>query len=193
MKNKMMMTLNEQVQKIKKIMGLHENKQVYPYGCVMLYFDDSNVKDIHSQIDPDDLYIEGDGFGIEGEPHCTLLYGLHNNVTDDDVIGVLNNHSFGTCKAHNLSCFENEKYDVLKFDVDGDGLFNVNDDLKQFPYTTDYPDYHPHMTIAYLKPGKGKKYIEMLESRYGELSMKPQYGVYSKTDGSKNKIPVRIN
>ena len=49
------------------------------------------------------------------------------------------------------------------------------------------------MTIAYLKPGKGKKYIEMLESRYGELYMKPQYGVYSKTDGSKNKIPVRIN
>lgn len=188
-----MKTLNEQISKIKRIMGLNENKQVYPYGCVMLYFDDNQIKDIHSQIDLEDLYVEGDGYGIEGEPHCTLLYGLHDNVTDDDIQNVLNKHKYGTCKGHNLSCFNNEKYDVLKFDVSGDSLHDTNEDLKQFPYTTDYPDYHPHMTIAYLKPGMGKKYIDMLGGKYGEMSLKPQHGVYSKTDGSKIKIPISIS
>jgi 2'-5' RNA ligase len=34
---------------------------------------------------------------------------------------------------------------------------------ENFEYTTDYPDYHPHITIAYLKPGCGKKYAEELK------------------------------
>ena len=32
--------------------------------------------------------------------------------------------------------------------------------MKRFPHTSDFPNYHPHMTIAYVKKGTGKYYIK---------------------------------
>jgi hypothetical protein len=49
------------------------------------------------------------------------------------------------------------------------------------------------MTIAYLKPGMGQKYIDMLGKDYNEMWMAPQYAVYSRTNGEKLKIPVRLD
>lgn len=185
--------MKEQIERMKNLMNLNENKQVYDYGCAMLYFSDHDLKPIYSQIEPEDLYVEGDGFGLETEPHCTLLYGLHGDVTVKQVEDVLDKYTYHTCKAHNLSLFENEKYDVLKYDIKGDNLSETNEDLKQYPFTTDYPNYHPHMTVAYLKPGMGKKYVEKLGKEYSELWMSPQYAVYSQPDGTKNKINVRVD
>ncbi len=174
-------------------MNLNENKQVYNYGCAMLYFNDHDLKPIYSQLDPEDLYVEGDGFGLETEPHCTLLYGLHGDVSLQQVEDVLDKYTYHTCKAHNMSLFENEKYDVLKYDIKGDNLSETNEDLKRYPFTSDYPNYHPHMTIAYLKPDMGKKYVEKLGKEYSELWMAPQYAVYSQPDGTKNKINIRVD
>jgi len=185
--------MKEQIERMKNLMNLNENKQVYDYGCAMLYFSDYDLKPIYSQIEPEDLYVEGDGFGLETEPHCTLLYGLHGDVTLKQVEDVLDKYTYYTCKAHNLSLFENEKYDVLKYDIKGDNLSETNEDLKQYPFTTDYPNYHPHMTVEYLKPGMGKKYVEKLGKEYSELWMEPQYAVYSQPDGTKNKINVRVD
>jgi hypothetical protein len=55
------------------------SNQTYDYGCVMLYFDFPLMDKIHNVIDPKDIYYEeGDrSFGLEDEPHTTLLYGLH--------------------------------------------------------------------------------------------------------------------
>lgn len=185
--------MKEQIERMKNLMNLNENKQVYDYGCAMLYFNDHDLKPIYDMINPEDLYVEGDGFGLETEPHCTLLYGLHGEVTPKQVEDVLDKYTYYTCKAHNPSLFENEKYDVLKYDVEGDNLHETNEDLKQFPFTTDYPNYHPHMTIAYLKPGMGKKYVDDLKKQHGELWMSPQHAVYSQPDGTKNKINLRID
>jgi hypothetical protein len=187
------MELNEQITKIKTMMGINENKQVYPYSCAMLYFNPDTITELHNKINPDDLYTEEEGFGLEPESHCTLLYGLHDNeVSIDDIINVLNKYTYTNCKAHNLSCFNSPKYDVLKYDIMGDNLNDTNEELKQFPFTSDYPDYYPHMTIAYLKPGKGNDYINMLGDEHNEMIMTPQYAVYSRTDGAKHKIPVRL-
>jgi 2'-5' RNA ligase len=187
------MRINEQLKRIKQIMNLTENKQTYDYGCVMLYFDENILNDIHQIIQPEDLYIEGDGYGLEREPHCTLLYGLHPEVTDKNVEDVIGNFTYTTCKCHNVSCFENEKYDVLKYDVMGDNLFETNEKLKQYPYTSNFPNYHPHMTIGYLKPGKGKKYIDLVNETFKELQPHPQYVVYSKPSGDKVKFNIRVD
>jgi 2'-5' RNA ligase len=131
----------------------------FEYGCVMLYFTFHEINKIHDAIDPNHIYTEEEdrSYGLEDEPHTTLLFGLHPEVTTEDVKKVLDNYTYSTCKVHNASLFENPKYDVLKFDVKGDNLHETNKDLKQYPFTSDFPNYHPHLTIGYLKPGTGKK------------------------------------
>lgn len=176
---------------------IKENSQsTYDYGCVMLYFTFSEMDKIHSLISPTDIYTEdGDStFGLEDEPHTTLLYGLHEGVADMDVDKTLSEYTYYTCKIHTPSLFENQKYDVLKFEVVGDNLHETNADLKRFPHTTSYPDYHPHLTIGYLKPSMGKKYVNMLnKAGLNEFRLAPQYGVYSKPNGSKTKIKLNLD
>ena len=164
----------------------------YSSGCVMLYFDFPTMNKIHEKIDNGDLYEEeGDRtFGLEDEPHCTLLYGLEGEVTIEQVKEVLDKQTFGTCKVHNASLFENQ-YDVLKFDVKGDSLHECNEALCELPYHSDYPDYHPHMTIAYLKKGEGKKYCEMMNG--DEYELVPTHAVFSQPDGTKTNIKIKID
>lgn len=162
----------------------------YEYGCAMLYFDFPQIGEIHQMISPDDLYIDelDPSFGLENEPHTTLLFGLHDNVSVDNVINVMNKYKFGPCNVHNASLFQNEKYDVLKFDVQGDGLHECNSELRQHPHTNSFPDYHPHLTIGYLKPGMGNKYVQQLKGK--NYNLIPQYGVYSHPSGEKTKIDL---
>lgn len=167
----------------------------YEAGCAMLYFDFPKMTDIHSKINEEDIYTEEEdrSYGLEDEPHCTLLYGLNPNVSLDQVKEKINKHQFGSVIATNASLFENPKYDVLKFDMrypntDEEFLHKCNTSLCELPYKTDYPDYHPHMTIAYLKPGLGKKYVDILKDE--EYELEPQYAVYSEANGTKTKIKI---
>ena len=102
----------------------------YNFGCVMLYFEFPEITFLHKMIDEKDIYTEeGDNsFGLEDEPHTTLLNGLHDEVTLKDVKNVMGEFKFGDLKAHNPSLFQNEKYDVLKFDMEyltnGDKFFH---------------------------------------------------------------------
>ena len=187
-----MKSLEEEINLIKSKMNIKpKQKRSHEYGCVMLYFDFPEIKEIHRIIDPNDVYIDpdDDSYGLEDEPHITLLFGLHEGVSSHDVKKVLSNHKYNGCNVHNASLFENEKYDVLKFDVEGNDLHETNNELKKFPYTSDFPDYHPHMTIGYLKPGTGKKYTKKLNDE--DYVLVPLHAIYSKTDGTKEKIPIR--
>jgi hypothetical protein len=47
------------------------------------------------------------------------------------------------------------------------------------------------MTIAYLKPGTGKRYTKML--KVVEFDLTPQYAVYSKPSGDKDKINIKVD
>lgn len=167
-----------------------KKKEVYEYGCAMLYFDFPQLSEIIKLIEPEDLYTEENSrsYGIENEPHVTLLYGLHAGVKDVDVFETISKHNIEDMIVYNASSFNNEKFDVLKFDIrypvkGGAFLHNINQDLCKLPHTTDYPDYHPHSTIAYLKKGTASKYISILKDK--EYSIKPKNIVYSKPDGTK--------
>lgn len=168
---------------------LEKEGDTYDYGCAMLYFDFPQIKEIHDKIAEDDLYTEeGDRtFGIEDEPHCTLLYGLHKEVTPGMIKEIVKNFKFEACKAHNASLFENE-YDVLKFDIEGVNLHECNEALAELPHTNSFPDYHPHMTIAYIKKGLGEKYTKMLEDSAFDLV--PTRIIYSTPEGDKITMPI---
>jgi 2'-5' RNA ligase len=165
-------------------------KQTYDYGCVMLYFDFPEIKNLHSLIDEEDIYTEdGDrSFGLEDEPHTTLLYGLHDDVTEEDVRDAINGFDYGTCRITNPSLFENENYDVLKFDTSGPNLHETNFELKNYPHTTSFPNYHPHLTIGYLKPGMGKKYVNKLKGL--QFKLDPTHVVYSMANGDNKNIEI---
>lgn len=173
-----------------KLSTLAEEKK-YDYGCVMLYCDfPGQIIKLQDTINPSDLQDPG----IEYEPHCTLLYGLHDGVTLDQITNVVNKFKFTDLKAYEPSLFENPEFDVFKYDVGyptrgGAFLHYCNSLLSELPNTQTYPDYHPHMTIAYLQPGKGKQYVEYFKKHgASEFMTKPTHIVYSEANGKKTQI-----
>jgi hypothetical protein len=171
---------------------INEDTGVHSYGCAMLYFDFPDMESLHSKIEKDDIYTDGDsdrGFGLEKDSHVTLLYGLHSEeIEDNQVIDICTSENLSDLILYNASIFENDQYDVLKFDIrydikGGAFLHKINKKLGQLPHTTSFPDYHPHSTVSYLKSGSGKKYMEMFKDL--EYTVKPKELVYSKPDGSK--------
>lgn len=157
-----------------------ETPKKYKFGCVMLFLNPENWKSI--EIDKDDLYItEDDNFGMEEEPHITALFGIHPEEVDSStVIETAMNNMGGQVPiiiATEISIFDNPDYDVLKYDVEvTPELVSLNEALKKLPFTNDYPDYHPHITIAYLKKGLGRKYAKVLEEPKTDY---PTHLVYS--------------
>ena len=163
----------------------------HDYCCAMLFFEFPKMKEFHSLINKNDIFFDDSdsSYGLEDEPHTTLLWGLHDNVKTEQIKEVIKLFEFGKYKLYNPSLFQNEGYDVLKFDVMGKNLHDINEKLKKLPHTSTYPDYHPHMTVGYLKPGKGKQYAEKLK-KFKNIELIPTHVVYSKTDGSKDIIEI---
>ena len=132
------------------------------YGCVMLYTDVPNWNKHISKIKEEDIFDdEIKDYGLEHTPHVTVLFGIHLDETKpEDVKKVLKLFKPIQVRIDTIGIFENEVYDVVKYNVP------VTPQLKEyheavmgaFPNTQTFPDYHPHMTIAYVLPGKGKEY-----------------------------------
>lgn len=119
-------------------------------------------------IDPNDLTEED---GIEHNSHVTIKYGIHTHNANDirDVIS-----GFGPVEIQlgSTSLFQSDENDVLKIDVSGDLLHELNELIASRVECTDtHPNYVPHVTIAYLKPGAGSKYIDNDFSHLGTLSL----------------------
>lgn len=164
-----------------------QSKTTYNYGCLMVNVDEQGWDGfIKETVTEDDLYTEGDDYGIETEPHVTVLYGFHDDTDMSKLKDLLYPLSELDISSKKISIFENEKYDVLKYDIDSDKLFELNKLMTEnFEHTTDFPDYHPHVTIAYLKPGRGKKYITDLKEA---KDFTPTAYKFSHADGKKETI-----
>jgi 2'-5' RNA ligase len=85
-------------------------------------------------------------------------------------------------------CFFNKDYDVLKINVKSEKLKELNELTKSnLNYTSQYNDYKPHLTLAYLKKGKGLDYINPTFTMTIDSINKI---VYSKPNGEKIDIPL---
>jgi 2'-5' RNA ligase len=106
---------------------------------------------------PDDqLHVDEDGGkGREDEIHVTVLFGLHD-ATPFRVRSVLEGHKPIKIELGTTSVFTNsDQFDVVKINVISPDLHELNKALKDAcPHTCKY-DYSPHVTVAYVKKGKG--------------------------------------
>jgi hypothetical protein len=151
--------------KIKKYIQFVKESTSYDYGCVMVEVPVSNWNEITSIINKDDLYeVEGENYGIQDNPHLTLLYGLKPNITKEQVEQVLEKSVDGEkieIEIENIGLFENDNFDVVKFNIKKtEQLQKLFNSLSELPNENTFPDYNPHMTIAYVKKGLGKKYTK---------------------------------
>jgi hypothetical protein len=166
---------------------LNERKNdTLEYGCLMLYSNMSKNKwkKYTSIVNKEDIYIKDNDYGYEKEPHITIIYGLHDDEIErkdlyEKIEKIINPIQV---KINNISIFETDDYDVIKFDVPiNDQLKNYRKEFMRFPNTQTYDSYHPHMTIAYVKKGEGKKYIQKVKSFEVEF----RRAVYSPSSGQK--------
>lgn len=134
------------------------------YGCIMVGYAIEKHKwkrMVMSMIKPEDVFDDGTGdYGLELEPHVTALYGIHDDeVTLDDVKSCLLPVDKMIALVTGVGFFECPNYDVVKFEIHSPAIVELNARLvSNLPYSSDYPDYVPHMTLAYVNKGAGSKY-----------------------------------
>jgi 2'-5' RNA ligase len=164
------------------------------YGCLMVFLnvDKKAWKELQDMISEDDLYTEegDDGYGRENEPHVTILYGLHGDIEDEDLEVEIDKIGNPKIEFKAISTFDNEKFDVLKFDVKSADLNKLNKVFSKFPNTNKFPDYHPHATVAYLKKGTAEKYIKDAKDLV-KMNIDNEKIVYSKVDGSTKNYKIK--
>lgn len=97
----------------------------------------------------------------EEETHITVVYGLDSKDLEE-VKNYLNKVEPFSVTLNKTSMFWVDKScDVLKISVNSPALQKLYVELKEkFKPKKQYPEYHPHVTAAYLKKGYVEKYID---------------------------------
>jgi 2'-5' RNA ligase len=126
------------------------------FGCLMLMLSATPSEEIlqwsRQRIRPEDLAEDG----YEQEPHVTVLYGFHPDVQPTEIEEATKDFGEVTIELGAITRFEAEKHDVIKIDIEGGSIYDLNAQLvKKFAgrVTNKFPDYHPHLTLAYVKKG----------------------------------------
>jgi len=134
-----------------------------------------------------DIYTDEDGHGRELESHITVLYGIHDEESDR-VRKLLEDIEPFSVLLRGITCFNSpEKFDVVKVDVSSLTLHFLNNLIsKNLPTTQTYSEYKPHLTVAYVKKGKGKKYQGKYD--FSGINSKVNKLVFSSFNGNKDEI-----
>lgn len=164
---------------------ISENTAQRDYSCLMLdlSFLKPQFEKFQNEICPCEIYDETPGHGLEHEPHITILYGLHVQQLKP----IRNKVDFSSVKfkIKDVSLFENENFDVLKFGIESKDLHSLNKKLTDnFEYTSKFTEYKPHSTIAYLQPGSGHYYKKIKNELVGQ-SFETNKFIFSNKYGDK--------
>jgi len=150
------------LENIKKDLG----EQKREFSCVQLEAPKETadkVLEFSKSISDDEIYVDpkDPSFGREEEPHVTLKFGLHTDESKD-LEPVLKGEKVLTAKLGKTDIFaskEGAPYDVVYVTIESEDLKRLNKKISDsMEHTDTQPEYIPHMTVAYVKPGVGEKY-----------------------------------
>jgi 2'-5' RNA ligase len=131
--------------------------------------------------------------GRETEPHITVRWGLHTD-DHDKVAKVITGHGPIKARVKTVSIFPAKKgqpHDVVKADVESRGLHTLHHKIgKTLDNTKTHKIYRPHITLAYVKAGTGKKYAGRVVPKLSGKSINFDHVVFSPHEGEKTVIPL---
>lgn len=165
----------------------------YDFSSVHVNIPESLSKDIISwgrkKIKDEDAYItqKDPTFGREDEIHITVLYGIHNKECNE-IIDYTKNYGQLSVKLGKINVFTNPyKFDVVMIEVISPDLCKLNEILSsKIKHTNKYGAYKPHITIAYVKKGKGNKHIGL--SKWEKTEFICGDAIFSSKDGSRHSF-----
>jgi len=100
--------------------------------------------------------------GFETEYHITVCYGIHGDDSDQ-VEHVLREQGPVAASLARLEVFSTPEFDVLHVAVESASFADMHTRLiESIPNTQSHGEYNPHVTLAYLKPGLGAKYLKAM-------------------------------
>ncbi len=172
-----------------------KKKKSYDFSSLLYIFPEKIANKIYkwglSKV-PDEVLFrdpEDPTFGREDEVHCTVIYGIHDKRSVE-TRKILKSVKPFEIKLGKITAFTApEKFDVLKIDVVGSELHKLHDHLRDnLEVTESFPEYKPHVTIAYLMKGESSKYVG--SDQFKDLAMKVDKLVFSSSAGVKTPILI---
>ena len=187
------------VKKIRKGYGLPESIESHEYSNTQIKASKEIAEEVIKfgiEIPEEDLYTDpkDDQYGRELEPHITIKWGLTTNDPTE-----IENILDGSVSPFQIvfgevSMFseEDKPYDVLKVDMDaGENLEKLHDLFSKLDNEDSHPEYVPHMTVAYVKKGIGKKYVG--DKHFVGLEMGVDCFEFKDTKGNSQQIILSSN
>jgi DNA topoisomerase IB/2'-5' RNA ligase len=97
--------------------------------------------------------------GREDDPHITVLYGIHDDSCREKLGEMLKSIRPIDAKIKHTDVFEKDDCDVVVALVYSPDLHLLRQKVEAICENTQtYPDYVPHITLAYVQKGMGQKY-----------------------------------
>jgi hypothetical protein len=158
-------------------------------GCVMMTVDVPEWDNICSIVNTEDVYSPDEDHGIEHDPHVTVLYGFYSFVLPNEVIEILRQFEPPKVLFGSIGIFEDHPdFDIVMINVTSEDLTKMNLSLAKLPNEETFPNYKPHVTIAYVKKGTAKKYEGIQLEIPTELFL--DEAIYSMPNGQKISLEL---
>lgn len=179
-----------------------ETKPKYDYGNTQTNIPEESeagraLAAVRGKIDENDLRASdfgGDGKGLETDPHVTVRYGIQGDDTGA-IEKYLRSQPPFEAQLGEISSFPGNKNTdgaaVLKANVESPELHRMNAEIEKHGNfkESDFPDYVPHATVAYVKPEAAAKYVGMKDTEGKTFPVKSV--AISDRNGNTREIPLQ--
>jgi 2'-5' RNA ligase len=160
------------------------------YSCLLFNLPGDIAFEVRMLGDRIDLADLKDGISSrELNPHITLKWGLQTD-NPEEVRKAIDWEGPIACQIGKCSVFSNPTEDVVKLEINSQGLHNLNTSVcKHLENVNTHPEYKPHITIAYCKPGAGAKYADLLNDLEGKVVA---FDTVIFSSSTKHRTPINL-